>query len=175
VELGAPTERFIADRDLTRYTEEAAALLGEYRDRIVLPVDVAVVEDTGRRELEVSELPVAALVTDIGEATIRTYEAEIAAAGTVFVNGPAGAYERAGAEVGTERLWTAVAAAPGTTAIGGGDTVASAARFVDLDDIDFVSSGGGALIRFVSGQPLPLLEAFQAASALRSQATSEPR
>ena len=56
--------------------------------------------------------------------------AEIAAAGTVFVNGPAGAYERAGAEIGTQRLWTAVASAPGTTAIGGGDTVASAARFV---------------------------------------------
>jgi phosphoglycerate kinase len=168
VELGEPTERFIADRDLTRYTENAVALLGDHRDRIALPVDVAVVEQEGRRELEVSELPAGALVADIGEATIRAYEEEIAAAGTVFVNGPAGAYERAGAEVGTRRLWAAVAAAPGTTAIGGGDTVASAARFVDLDDIDFVSSGGGALIRFVSGQPLPLLEAFEAASASRS-------
>jgi phosphoglycerate kinase len=47
------------------------------------------------------------------------------------------------------------------TAIGGGDTVASANRFVDLDDIGFVSTAGGALIRFVSGQPLPLLEAFR--------------
>ena len=55
----------------------------------------------------------------------------------------------------------AVAAAPAMTAIGGGDTVASAKRFVDLDDIGFVSTAGGALIRFVSGQPLPLFEAFR--------------
>ena len=47
------------------------------------------------------------------------------------------------------------------TAIGGGDTVASASTYVDLDDITFVSTGGGALIRYVSGQPLPLIEAFE--------------
>ena len=59
-------------------------------------------------------------------------------------------------------MWSAIAEAPGVTAIGGGDTVASARRFVDLDRITFVSTGGGALIRYVSGRPLPLLEAFAA-------------
>jgi phosphoglycerate kinase len=78
----------------------------------------------------------------------------------VFVNGPAGAFERPGADIGTRRLWEAVAAAPGTTLIGGGDTVASANRFIDTSKIDHVSTGGGALIRFVGGQSLPLFEAF---------------
>ena len=161
VSLGEPTRRFIAERDLARYTDEAKALIDEFRDRIVRPVDVAVVDRSQRREITVDGLPADGLIVDIGEVTISAYESEIGAAGTVFVNGPPGAYEQPGADVGTERLWAAVADAPGMTAIGGGDTVASAGRFVDLDRIDLVSTAGGALIRFVSGQPLPLLEAFE--------------
>ncbi len=160
IALGGPTERFITERDLTRFVDTARTLLADHRERVGLPVVVAVVEGGARRELATRDLPIESLITDIGEATIAAYEAEVARAGTVFVNGPAGAYEAEGSDVGTRRLWSAVAAAPGMTAIGGGDTVASAGRFVDLDDIGFVSSGGGALIRFVSGQPLPLLDAF---------------
>ncbi len=166
VPLGAATERFIDERDLTRWVDDARALLAAHRDRIAVPLDVAVVADGARHEMSVADLPTDELIVDIGEMTIATYETTICAAGTVFVNGPAGAYEQAGADVGTRRLWTAVAASSAMTAIGGGDTVASARRFVDLADIDFVSTGGGALIRYVSGQPLPLLEAFEASAAV---------
>jgi phosphoglycerate kinase len=162
VALGEPTERFVHDHNLAGYVDDARALLTDHRERIALPVDVAVLDGGGRRELAVGELPVDDLCVDIGEATIADYEAAIATAGTIFANGPAGAYEQPGADVGTRRLWTAVANAAGVSAIGGGDTVASARRFVDLDDITFVSTGGGALIRYVSGQSLPLLEAFDA-------------
>jgi len=57
-------------------------------------------------------------------------------------------------------MWAAVAATTATSLIGGGDTVASARKFVDTSKINHVSTGGGALIRFVSGQPLPLFESF---------------
>jgi phosphoglycerate kinase len=167
VALGRTTEHFIAERDLLRHVEEAAALLADHRERIAVPVDVAVLDHGRRREIAVSTLPTDTLIVDVGEATIGTYEAVIAAAGTIFVNGPAGAYEQEGAEVGTRRLWSAVASAPGMTAIGGGDTVASAKRFVELSDIGFVSTAGGALIRFVSGQSLPLFDAFRSAGADR--------
>jgi len=162
VALGGPTERFVHDHNLAGYVDEARVLLADHRERIALPVDVAVLDRGRRRELAVDDLPVDELCVDIGEATITIYEDAIAEAGTVFANGPAGAYEQPGADVGTRRLWTAVAAASGVSAIGGGDTVASARRFVDLDDITFVSTGGGALIRYVSGQSLPLLEALDA-------------
>jgi phosphoglycerate kinase len=161
VDMGEPTEAFIAERDLTRYVDEARALLAEHRDRISVPVDVAVVVEGSRRELLVADLPVDQLIVDLGASTIASYEAEIASAGTIFVNGPVGAYEHPGADVGTRRLWAAVAASDAMTAIGGGDTVASASAFVDLDDITFVSTGGGALIRYVSGQSLPLFEALR--------------
>lgn len=162
VELGEPTERFIAERDLSRYVDASKGLLGDFPDRISVPLDLALVEGGERREVAVADLPAEGLLLDIGEQTIAACEAEITAAGTVFVNGPPGAYEQPGADLGTRRLWEAVAAAPGATLIGGGDTVASARRFVDTSRIDHVSTGGGALIRYVSGQPLPLLEAFEA-------------
>ena len=161
VKLGEPTERFIAERDLDRFVDVAASLLADHPQRIALPLDVATAVDGRRREIAVSNLPADALILDVGTETITAFERDIAAAGTVFVNGPTGAYEQPGADLGTRRLLASVAAASGRTVIGGGDTVASAARFVDPGAIDFVSTGGGALIRFVSGQALPLLEAFR--------------
>jgi phosphoglycerate kinase len=160
VDLGAPTTNFIGDRDLTRYVTVSRDLLAQYRDRIALPSDVAGLVDGQRREVSIAGLPVDWMLLDIGSETIAAYEKEITAAGTVFVNGPAGAYEKAGVDLGTRRLWEAVANTEATTLIGGGDTVASAHRFVDTTKIDHVSTGGGALIRHVAGNKLPLLEAF---------------
>ena len=160
VDLGAPTTKFIADRDLTRYVAVSKDLLARFPDRIALPTDVAALVDGVRREIVVTALPAEWMILDIGSQTIAAYEQEIAAAGSVFVNGPPGAYEKAGADLGTRRLWEAVAATKALTIIGGGDTVASAHRFVDTSKIDHVSTGGGALIRHVAGQALPLLKAF---------------
>jgi len=161
VSLGQPTERFIAARNLARYVEIADDLLTEFGDRISVPVDIAVLRCGERHEVAVGALPTDELIVDIGRETIKVYEDEIAAAGTVFANGPAGAYEQPGADVGTRALLVAVAAAAGMTVIGGGDTVASAKRFIDVADVGLVSTAGGALVRFVSGQTLPLLEAFR--------------
>jgi phosphoglycerate kinase len=160
-DLGEATAGFIADRDLVRWTNTAAELLDRHRDAIELPTDLALLENGRRVEIAVSALPASSLALDIGEQTIAAYEQAVARAGTVFVNGPAGAYEQQGADLGTRRLWAALAAAPGVTAMGGGDTVASAGRFIDTDAIDFVSTAGGALIRYISGMPLPLFEAFR--------------
>ena len=110
--------------------------------------------------MAVSDLPAADAIVDIGHETVDAYLAEVAGAATVFVNGPAGVYEREPSAYGTRTLWEAVAGAPGYTVIGGGDTIASAGRFIDLDRIDFVSTAGGALVRYLSGIRLPLLEAM---------------
>jgi len=165
VDIGEPSRKFITDRSLDSFLPQATTWQEEFGNRISVPSDVAVEGDSGERvELPVADLPTERLIIDIGSETIARYEAMIAAASTIFVNGPAGVYESAAGEPGTRRLWEAVAAARGKSVIGGGDTVASAGRFVDLDDIGFVSTGGGALVRFISGQPLPMLEAMQRAA-----------
>ena len=165
VDLGGPTTAFISDRSLDAFIPRATVLLEVYGDRIEVPTDLAYDDDGERREVAVADLPVDHLLIDVGRETVAAYEAVIEEAATLFVNGPAGVYESAAGEYGTRSLWEAVAAADGYSVIGGGDTVASARRFVDPDDIGFISTGGGALIRFLSGQPLPLIEAMEKAAA----------
>lgn len=160
VRLGEGSERFISDRSLDAFIPEAANAIEAFPGRIALPLDVAVERDGARVEVPVERLPAPEPIIDIGAATMGDYEARIAAAGTIFVNGPAGVYEQEVGAEGTRRLWRAVAAADGTSVIGGGDTVSSAGRFIETDQIDFVSTGGGALIRYLSGVRLPLLEAM---------------
>ena len=165
VDIGEPSKKFITDRSLDSFLPQAKAWQEEFGNRISVPTDVSVEGDGSERiEIQVADLPIERLIIDIGSDTIARYEELIGEAATIFVNGPAGVYESAAGEPGTRRLWEAVAAAPGKSVIGGGDTVASAGRFVDLDDIGFVSTGGGALVRFLSGQPLPMLEAMQRAA-----------
>jgi phosphoglycerate kinase len=158
--LGSGSENFINDRGLEEFVPIAKDYLQRFPKQILMPTDVAV-DQGGRRELPVAELPIDDLIIDIGEETIARYEEVLGGAQTIFVNGPPGVYERAEGAEGTRRLWNAVAASPGTTVIGGGDTVASAAAFVDLDKISYVSTGGGALVRYLSGTELPLLKAMR--------------
>ncbi len=165
--LGGPSEAFIRDRSLDGFIPQAAGYLDHYGDRIRMPVDVAVDESGRRREFEIDELPAESMIVDIGSRTIDEYQRVIGSAATIFVNGPAGVYESDIGADGTRSLWEAVAAASGGSIIGGGDTVASARRFIDVGEVGFVSTGGGALIRFLSGQPLPLLKAMEEAEQRR--------
>jgi phosphoglycerate kinase len=165
--LGEPSERFIRDRSLDAFVPQATEYLERYADRIRTPVDVAMDDGGHRREVDSEALPVDSMIVDIGRKTIDEYRRVIESAATIFVNGPAGVYESDVGSQGTRSLWEAVAAAPGRSIIGGGDTVASARRFVDLNGIDFVSTGGGALIRYLSGQSLPLLRAMKEAAQRR--------
>jgi phosphoglycerate kinase len=165
VDIGEPSKKFITDRSLEAFLPQAAEWQTEFGDRIQVPTDLAVAGDDGSRvELQVVNLPTDRLLIDIGSETIARYRKLIEEASTIFVNGPAGVYESVAGEPGTRSLWEAVARAKGRSVIGGGDTVASARRFVDLNDIGFVSTGGGALVRFLSGQALPMLEAMQRAA-----------
>lgn len=163
VNLGAATDKFLSDRSLDVFIEPARRYLQEYPGRIVMPVDLAYEENGQRKELDVAALPKEQLFMDLGEKSIEIYEKEIAAAGMVFVNGPAGVFERDIFENGTRRLWEAIAAAPGYTVVGGGDSVNAAAKFTDLKDYSYVCTAGGAMVRFLSGKKLPLIAAMEKA------------
>ncbi len=163
VKIGAATDKFLADRSLDVFIEPARKYLQEYPGRIIMPEDLAYVEDGQRKELAVTDLPKEVLFMDLGEKSIKRYEEEIAAAGMVFVNGPAGVFEKEIFEKGTRRLWEAIAAAPGYTVVGGGDSVNAAAKFTNLKDYSYVCTAGGAMVRFLSGKKLPLIAAMEKA------------
>lgn len=162
--LGEKTEKFIKDRSLDKFVIEAKEHLLDYPDKIKVPQDLAFAQNEERKEVLIRNLPVNEVIIDIGEETIRNYESILREAGTIFVNGPAGIYEKEISAKGTKRLWAALTEAPGFTVIGGGDTVASASRFIDTQRLGFICTGGGALIRYIGGKKLPLLEAMEKAA-----------
>ena len=161
--LGEPTERLIEDKGLSPFVAAARELLATFGDRILSPVDFAV-DDGGRKELELKDLPTPHLLVDIGEQTIAQYTRVIQGAATIFVNGPAGVYEKPVSAKGTERLWNAIADAPGYSVIGGGDSVAAGAKFGVLDRMGYVCTSGGGMVRFLSGQELPVVTALRRAA-----------
>ncbi len=97
---------------------------------------------------------------DVGPRTAEAYAAEIAGAGSVFWNGPMGAFELAPFAAGTRAVAEAVAACPGTTVVGGGDSAAALKIFGLEDRVTHLSTGGGATLELVEGQTLPGVEAL---------------
>ena len=113
---------------------------------------------TETRELNGVDVPEGWMGLDIGSNTAANYSKRIARAGTVFWNGPMGAFEMEPFAAGTRTVAEAVAAAPGHTVVGGGDSLAALAGFGLTDAIDWASTGGGASLELMEGKELPGVE-----------------
>lgn len=169
--IGAAYEQFLKDKDLLVFVEPAREYLNDYPGRIEVPSDLAYAVNDQRTITGLGALPMdQAMFLDVGSDTIARYDAILQSAGTIFVNGPAGVYENPIFEAGTKSVWQSIARAPGYSVIGGGDTVSAASRFIDLKDINYVCTAGGAMVRFLSGKKLPLIEAMEAAYERDSKA-----
>ncbi len=163
LDLGPSMAKFLKDRSLDVFIEEAAGYLKTYPEKILMPVDAAYKKEGRRMEVSIDNLPGDEMYMDIGKKTIAIYLEEIQNAGTVFVNGPSGVFEEEIFEDGTRDLWRGIAEAPGYTVIGGGDSVSAAGRFTDPARMNYICTAGGAMVRFLSGRKLPLIEAMEKA------------
>jgi phosphoglycerate kinase len=151
--------------------EEGVRVAGEVLERargssceLLLPVDLVLGRepsaDTERRELDGVEVPDGWMGLDIGPRTAEAFAARVGAAGTVFWNGPMGVFELEPFAAGTRAIAEAVASAPGTTVVGGGDSGAALAAFGLADRVDWLSTGGGASMELMEGRELPGVEAL---------------
>ncbi|HEY2602689.1 MAG TPA: phosphoglycerate kinase [Thermoleophilaceae bacterium] len=132
--------------------------------RLLLPLDLVLGKSfdagTERQELDGTDIPDGWMGLDVGPRTVEQYAREVAAAGTVFWNGPMGAFELEPFAGGTRALAQAVADAPGTTVVGGGDSAAALAEFGLADQVTHLSTGGGASLELLEGKKLPGVEAL---------------
>ena len=164
VDVGVPSMDFIRASQLNGFIDKSKAILAEHGDKIVLPVDLAYVRDGARVEVTLADLPADAPLVDLGHGAIDVYRRVIEAAGTVFVNGPAGIFEQPETEYGTRAIWEAMAQSSAFSALGGGDSVAAMNSFGLADRFDYVCTAGGAMVQFLSGKPMPVLEALKEAA-----------
>jgi phosphoglycerate kinase len=130
--------------------------------RLLLPEDLVLGRefsaDTETQQLDGVDVPDGWMGLDIGERSAEFYAQEIAGAGTVFWNGPMGAFELEPFAAGTRAVAQAVADCPGTTVVGGGDSAAALAAFGLDDEVDHLSTGGGASLELIEGKTLPGVE-----------------
>jgi len=147
----------------------ALSLAGASRAALRLPVDLGLAErlsaQAPRREFNGVDVPDGWMGLDIGTETGADYAEAIATAGTVFWNGPMGVFELEAFAAGTRTIAEAVAAAPGTTVVGGGDSAAALGRFGLAGSVTHLSTGGGATLELIEGRTLPGVAALELAAA----------
>jgi phosphoglycerate kinase len=137
------------------------------RARLLVPSDLVLgdrlADDAQHRALDGVEVPPGWMGLDVGPGTAERYAREIECAGTVFWNGPMGAFEYAPFASGTRAVAEAMAKAPGLTVVGGGDSASALAHFGLEDTVDHLSTGGGATLELVEGRTLPGVVALEGA------------
>jgi len=162
---GKPTGDSLVEEegiDLARKALDKAS--GGDTAKLLLPTDLVLGDsfaaDAERQQLEGTDVPDGWMGLDVGPETSDAYEREIAQAGTVFWNGPMGAFEMEPFASGTRAVAQAVAEADGTTVVGGGDSASALAEFGLADRVDHLSTGGGAALELLEGKALPGMDAL---------------
>ncbi len=138
----------------------------EKKKTVYLPVDVVVSaafdDESGAKVVAIDAIPAEGMALDIGPATVENYKKVLAAARTVFWNGPMGVFEKPKFAAGTNAIARALADNKlALTVVGGGDSAAAIAQAGLADKVSHVSTGGGASLEFVQGLDLPGIAALR--------------
>jgi len=149
----------------TEDVEEAARIVEMAKQKqvkVLLPEDVRVSDridhQSGVRNIKIGEIPSDMMIVDIGTLTISNFRRVLERSSTVFWNGPMGIFEIAQFAEGTRTLAEVISGIHGTTIIGGGSTAENVLSMGLGDKMSFVSTGGGASLKFLSGRALPGVE-----------------
>ncbi|HVW17570.1 MAG TPA: phosphoglycerate kinase [Solirubrobacteraceae bacterium] len=159
---GRPTGASLCEEE---GVEPARRALADGAGKLRLPTDLVIADrfavDAQRRTIDGVDVPDGWMGLDVGPATAAAYAREIASAGTVFWNGPMGAFELEPFAAGTRAVAEAVAASPATTVVGGGDSVAALKQFGLAERVTHLSTGGGASLELLEGRTLPGVEVLE--------------
>jgi len=160
VDVGEPSVEILNKEveNVNDEVEKAKDLLQKFGEKILTPTDVAVNADGRRVGMPVEKLPSEYPIYDIGLDTLVEYSSHIQKAGAAVLNGPPGVFEIGDFSLGTREIFLALANSQAFTVVGGGHTIAAAEEMGIVDRIDHVSTGGGALITYLTGKELPAIQ-----------------
>jgi phosphoglycerate kinase len=162
IDLGRPNVEYMEKSGIVKEVSAAKEILQKFGEKVVMPLDVAIDKDGKRSEISVKELPTDYLISDIGCETIARFSDIISHADKAILKGPAGIFEKQGFAAGTREILKAASNAKFSVVCGGHSAVLVDQMGLE-EKLTHVSTGGGAAIDFLSGKPMPAIEALKAA------------
>lgn len=155
----------LVERERLAKAEEVLATAAERGVEVLLPGDVVVTTDlatsAGRRECAVDAITVDEAAVDLGSRTLERYREALTGAGTIVWNGPLGVFEQPPFDRGTVQVALALAGHPAQRIVGGGETVSAVKQAGVAEELDHVSTGGGAMLQLLAGKKLPGVEVLR--------------
>lgn len=131
-------------------------------NKLYVPIDVVICNSENKK---ISLSAVGRIgdneILDIGTESVKLFSKVISDSSVIIWNGPMGMFEDINFAFGTREIAKAVAKSKGCTIIGGGDTIAAIEQFGCLNDMNYICTGGGAMLEFLAGKKLPGIETLK--------------
>ncbi len=166
---GLPIGKSLAEIDLIPEAKTIMEIMKARGAEVPIPEDVVTANEFSAQaranKVAATDCAPDDLILDIGPKTAARLASIIAHAGTIVWNGPVGVFEIEQFSGGTRTLASAIAHAQGFSIAGGGDTLAAIAKYGIANQIDYISTGGGAFLEFLEGRTLPAVAALEARAA----------
>jgi phosphoglycerate kinase len=159
---GLPIGKSLAEPDLLDEAKEIIEIMAKRGAEVPIPTDVIVANEFSHHaranKVMAEDVQEDDMILDIGPRTAAKLSLIISNAGTIVWNGPVGVFEIEQFGGGTKMLAAAIAHSPAFTVGGGGDTLAAISKYQITNQIDYISTGGGAFLEFLEGKSLPAVE-----------------
>lgn len=161
IDLGKENENIIEKLGFKPLMPKAEEIINKYKDKIVTPIDFGIEINGERRNIMIHEFPIEYVIKDIGNYTVKLYSYIISLAKAIVMNGPLGVFEEKIFSYGTFEIFKAVGKSKAFSVLGGGHTIAALKKSGLEKNFSYVSTAGGALISYISGEKMPVIEALR--------------
>lgn len=161
VDIGDINVRFLEKKKFVQYIPKIKELFKKYNGKILLPEDFGIDVNGKRKDITLGDLPTQYSMFDIGLKTVKKYTELLKTAKIIVLSGPMGVYERKEFMLGTKRIFEVIANSDAFSVVGGGNTLEAVKKLGLSEKISYISTGGGALMEFLTGKILPGVKALE--------------
>jgi len=168
VNIGEENVKYLEAKQFLQYVPKIQELYKKYSGKILAHEDFGIDVNGKRGDITLKDLPTKYPICDIGAKTVERYAKILKTAKIVIISGPMGVYEKDEFLLGTKGVFEAVAKSKAFSVAGGGNTIEAIEKLGLKDKISYISTGGGALMEFLTGKTLPGVEALEKAAAKKA-------
>ncbi len=161
VDIGDINVRFLEKKKFVQYIPKIKELFKKYNGKILLPEDFGIDVNGKRKDITLGDLPTQYSMFDIGLKTVKKYTEILKTAKIIVLSGPMGVYERKEFILGTKKIFEVIANSDAFSVVGGGNTLEAVKKLGLSEKISYISTGGGALMEFLTGKILPGVKALE--------------